>query len=121
MNKKDTAVTFLQLVSSGDVHSAYQKYIHPHFRHHNAYFKGDRDSYLDAMEENARQFPGKTYEALRALEDGNLVAVHGKVTFPLDTQWSVFHIFRFENDQIIEAWEASQQLLDDSPNENGIF
>jgi predicted SnoaL-like aldol condensation-catalyzing enzyme len=55
------------------------------------------------------------------LEDGNLVAVHGKVVLSPDSQWSVIHIFRFENNQIIESWEASQQVLKDSPNENGIF
>ncbi|MDZ7336606.1 MAG: nuclear transport factor 2 family protein [candidate division KSB1 bacterium] len=76
---------------------------------------------MKAMEENAEQFPNKTYEALRVLEDGDMVAVHGKVTLSPDSQWSVIHIFRFDNDQIIEAWEASQEVLKDSPNENGLF
>ena len=46
MNKKEIAQTFLQSVSSGNVTAAYEKYIHPEFRHHNAYFNGDRDSLL---------------------------------------------------------------------------
>jgi predicted SnoaL-like aldol condensation-catalyzing enzyme len=121
MNKKDIATSFLQLASSGEVREAFLKYIHLQFRHHNAYFKGDRESFLKAMEDNARQFPDKTYETLRALEDGDLVAVHGKVKLSPDSQWSVIHIFRFENDKIIESWEASQEVLKDSPNENGIF
>jgi predicted SnoaL-like aldol condensation-catalyzing enzyme len=33
----------------------------------------------------------------------------------------VIHIFRFRDDKIIEEWEASQQVIEDSPNENGIF
>ncbi|MBN1221640.1 MAG: nuclear transport factor 2 family protein [Candidatus Aminicenantes bacterium] len=121
MNKKDIAESFLQLASSGNVRTAYEKCVHLHFRHHNAYFKGDRESLLVAMEDNAREFPGKTYETLRMLEDGNLVAVHGKVMLAQDSEWSVIHIFRFNDDLIIEAWEASQQVLKDSPNENGIF
>ena len=100
---------------------AFDRYVHPDFRHHLAFFKGDRQSYLQAMEDNAREFPGKTYETLRALEDGDLVAIHGKVTMTPDQQWSVIHIFRFEGDKIIESWEASQEVLKDSPNENGIF
>ncbi|MBN2089415.1 nuclear transport factor 2 family protein [candidate division KSB1 bacterium] len=80
----------------------YKQYVHRQFRHHNAYFKGDRESLLQAMEENAQQFPDKAYQTLRVLEDGNLVAVHGKVVLSPDSQWSVIHIFRFENDQIIE-------------------
>jgi predicted SnoaL-like aldol condensation-catalyzing enzyme len=121
MNKKDIAISFLRLASSSDVRKAYEQYVHPQFRHHNAYFKGDRESFLKAMEENAKQFPNKTYQTLRVLEDGNLVAVHGKVVLSPDSQWSVIHIFRFEDDKIIESWESSQQVLKDSPNENGIF
>lgn len=121
MKRKDIAESFLKLASSGKVQEAYDKYVHPDFIHHNAYFKGDRGSLLKGMEENAQQFPDKTYQTLRTLEDGDLVAVHGKVKLAPDSQWSVIHIFRFEGDKIIEAWEASQEVLKDSPNENGIF
>jgi len=121
MNKKDMAVSFLRMASSGPVNEAYEQFVHPRFRHHNAYFKGDRESLLNAMEENAGQFPDKTYEPLRILEDKDLVAVHGKVILSPDSQWSVIHIFRFEDNKIIEAWEASQEVLKDSPNENGLF
>lgn len=121
MNKKDLASSFLYFASLGNVREAYEKFIHPQFRHHNAYFKGDRESFLKAMEENALQFPNKTYETLRVLEDGNLVAVHGKVILSPDSQWSVIHIFRFEENKIIESWEASQEVLKDTPNENGLF
>ena len=121
MNKKDIAVTFLHQASSGRVREAYDQYVHPDFHHHNAHFRGDRETFLTAMEENAEQFPEKTYETLRALEDKDLVAIHGKVVLSGDSQWSVIHIFRFENDLIMEMWEASQQVLKDSPNENGLF
>jgi predicted SnoaL-like aldol condensation-catalyzing enzyme len=120
-SKKEIASSFLQLASAGQVREAYAAYVHPQFRHHNAFFKGDRESFLIAMEENAGQFPDKKYETLRLLEDGDLVAVHGKVTLSPESQWSVIHIFRFEDDLIVEAWEASQEVLKDSPNENGIF
>jgi predicted SnoaL-like aldol condensation-catalyzing enzyme len=121
MNKKEIAISFLRLASSGKVREAYEKYIHPQFLHHNAYFKGDRQSFLKAMEENAQKFPNKMYETLRTLEDGDLVAVHGKVKGVFNSDWSVIHIFRFKDGKIIEEWEASQEVLKDSPNENGIF
>jgi predicted SnoaL-like aldol condensation-catalyzing enzyme len=106
MTKKEIAVTVLQLASSGQVSDAYEQFIHPRFIHHNAYFRGDRESFRQAMQENAREFPDKTYETLRMLEDGDLVAVHGKVVLSPESVWSVIHIFRFENMQIIESWEA---------------
>ena len=121
MTKKEIAESFLKLTSSGNVQEAYRMHVHPQFRHHNAYFKGDRQSLLAGMERNSKQFPEKTYQTLRALEDGDLVAIHGRVVLAPDSQWSVIHIFRFEGDLIIEEWEASQEAFQDSPNENGIF
>src|SRR5512139_2565002 len=122
ISNKEIAVSFLRLASSGKVRQAYEKYIHPDFRHHNPYFKGDRESLLKGMEESADQFPQKRFEAIRTLADGNLVAVHGKVQLNPDMPWiALIHIFRFEGDLIIEEWEAAQESPKESPNENGFF
>lgn len=121
MNKKEIAVNFLKLASSGKVKEAYDKYIHADFKHHNAYFKGDRETLMEEMEKNSKECPDKTYETIRTLEDRDLVTVHGKVSNVFGKDWSVIHIFRFEDNKIIEEWEASQEDIKDSPNENGIF
>ncbi|HLC96849.1 MAG TPA: nuclear transport factor 2 family protein [Candidatus Nanoarchaeia archaeon] len=121
MTKKEIAISFLQLASSGKVKEAYERYVHTEFIHHNAYYKGDRETLLKGMEENAEKFPHKKYETLRSLEEGNLVTVHGKVMLSSDKIFSVIHIFRFEDDKIIEEWEANQEIIKDSPNENGVF
>jgi predicted SnoaL-like aldol condensation-catalyzing enzyme len=121
-SNKEIAVSFLQLASSGKVREAYEKYIHPDFHHHNPYFKGDRESLLKGMEESADRFQHKIFEALRVLEDENLVAVHGKVHLQPDMPWiALIHIFRFEGNLIIEEWEASQEVPNETPNENGFF
>ena len=121
MSRKEIASDFLKLVSSGKVQEGYDRHVHEDFIHHNAYFKGNRQSLLAGMEENARLFPGKTYEVLRMLEDGDLAVIHGKVNLSPTQVFSVIHIFRFQEERIIEMWEASQQDLPDSPNEFGIF
>ena len=100
---------------------AYENYIHPDFIHHNPYFKGDRETILRGMEENALQFPNKQCEILRALEDGDLVAVHSRITLGPENVFALIHIFRFKDEKIIEEWEASEEARKDSPNENGIF
>ena len=122
MSNKERAISFLRLASSGNVREAYEQYIHPDFRHHNPYFPGDRTSLLAGMEENAATFPQKEFEAVRALEDRDLVAVHGRVRLTPSSSWiALIHIFRFEGNQIIEEWEASQEVPKDSPNKNGVF
>src|SRR3954462_12562355 len=120
MTKKEIAISFLTLVSDGKIDEAYEKYVHENFTHHNAYYKGDRESLKQAMIEKATEFPDKKYEMLRALEDGELVAVHAKVTGVFEADWAVIHIFRFAGNEIIEEWDAAQDTPQDSPNENGI-
>jgi predicted SnoaL-like aldol condensation-catalyzing enzyme len=120
MKNKDIAINFLSMASSGKVVEAYEKFVHKNFKHHLMYFKGDRESFMNAMLDNSKQFPNKVYQALRAIEEDNLVVVHGKVI--LDSRvFGVIHIFRFEERMIIESWEASQEELKDSQNENGLF
>ncbi len=120
MNKKEMAASFLELASSGKVREAFERYVHPDFKHHLVFFRGDRESFLNAMKENARQFPDKTYKTIHALEDGDLVAVHGRVELAPKV-FGVIHIFLFRDDKIIESWEASQEELKNTPNENGLF
>ena len=103
MSNKERAISFLRLASSGNVREAYETYVHPDFRHHNPYFPGDRASLLVAMEENAVTFPQKDFEAVRTLEDRDLVAVHGRVRLTPSSPWiALIHIFRFQDNQIIE-------------------
>jgi len=121
-NKKDIAVSFLQLASSGKAREAYRKYVHPQFRHHNPYFESDRESLMVGMEESMVEFPDKVFEAIRVLEDGDFVIVHGKVRLKPDMpEIALMHIFRFEDGSIIEEWEAAQEVPAESPNENGMF
>src|SRR5512143_2717951 len=109
--RKEIAVSFLQMASSGRVREAYDKYVHPDFIHHNPYFKGDRDSLMSGMEASAVQFPNKDYQAVRVLEDGEFVAVHGRIRLaPGTPEYVLIHVFRFEGDRIAEEWEASQEI-----------
>jgi predicted SnoaL-like aldol condensation-catalyzing enzyme len=119
---KDRAVSFLTLAAAGRVDQAYAEYVGAGFRHHNPYFRGDAASLKAAMAENAAQNPGKSLEVKRALEDGDLVAVHSHVRQkPEDPGAAVVHIFRFENGRIVELWDVGQPVMDEGPNELDMF
>jgi predicted SnoaL-like aldol condensation-catalyzing enzyme len=121
-DNKKRAVSFLRLASSGKVRQAFDEFVGKGFRHHNPYFKGDAGALMTGMEENAAKFPNKIFEVQRALEDGDLVAVHSRVRLQPDQLGvAVVHIFRFENHRIVEAWDVGQPVPDASPNENGMF
>jgi predicted SnoaL-like aldol condensation-catalyzing enzyme len=119
---KEAAMAFLRLVASGSVREAYRKHVSPDFRHHNAYFSGDAESLAAAMEENAARNPNKTLEIQRALQDGDLVAVHSRVRLnPGDLGMGLVHIFRFQGNLIAELWDIGQAVPERSPNEYGMF
>ncbi|MDF9798697.1 putative SnoaL-like aldol condensation-catalyzing enzyme [Catalinimonas alkaloidigena] len=122
MTTKEIAQDFLQLAAQGASREAFRKYVGQNFKHHNAYFKGDGQTLMLAMEEDARQNPDKIFEIQRALEDGNLVAVHSRISQkPEDLGMAVMHIFRFEEGKIAELWDFGQAVPPNMPNENGMF
>ncbi|MEH7113291.1 nuclear transport factor 2 family protein [Neobacillus niacini] len=119
---KDRAVSFLELVASGDVREAYHRYTSPDFRHHNPFFPGDPESLMLAMEEDANQNPHKVLEVKHVIGEGDMVAVHSHVKQNQDDLGiAVVHIFRFHNDLIVELWDVGQRIPENSPNENGAF
>lgn len=121
-NLKDIAIDFLKLASKGDARTAFQLYVEDNFVHHNAYFKGDKDSLMTAMEENAIKNPNKIFEIQRALQDDNLVAVHSRIQLKKEEiELAVVHIFRFDNDKIVEFWDIGMPVPKEIINENGIF
>ena len=119
---KAAAADFLRLAASAHVREAYRQYVAPNFRHHNAYFKGDAESLMLGMEENAKQNPQKSLEIVHALADGDLVAIHSHVRMnPNDRGVALVHIFRFEGDKIAELWDIAQPVPAESANQFGMF
>jgi predicted SnoaL-like aldol condensation-catalyzing enzyme len=122
ISHKDLAVTFLQLIVSGKIREAYEKYIGPNFCHHNPFFRGDAESLMLAMEENEAISPNKILDVKHAIQEGDTVVVHSHIKQNHDDLGAaVIHIFRFENNQVVELWDVGQEIPKDSPNENGMF
>jgi len=122
LTHKQIAVEFLKAAASGQVREAYDRYVGPDFHHHNPYFPGDATSLMLGMEANGKEFPNKSLEVHRALEDGNEVAVFGHVKHkPGDLGYALVHIFRFEGDRIAELWDIGQEVPAESVNQYGMF
>lgn len=119
---KNVAVSFLELASSGKVREAYLKYVGSGFKHHNPFFEGSADALMVAMEENARQNPGKSLLVKHVIAEGDLVVVHAHVKLkPDDLGSALVHIFHFEKGKVVELWDLGQRVPDKSPNQYGMF
>lgn len=121
MSRKDIATSFLKNAATGKLDEAYAL-VSPNFRHHNPHFKGDADSLKAGMAEAHKKFPNTTLAVQHSWEDGDLVAVHSRVSHgPDQPDISVVHMFRFQGDQIAELWDVGMEAPKDSTNENGMF
>jgi len=119
---KDIAVGFLKQVVAGDIRGAYERHVSDRLRHHNPYFAGDAVSLRQGMEEDEARHPGKRLEVRTALQDGNFVAVHSKLTISAsEPEIAVVHIFRFENGRVAEMWDVAQIAPEPMVNEHGMF
>jgi predicted SnoaL-like aldol condensation-catalyzing enzyme len=119
---KDAAVGFLALIVAGDVRGAYERHVGSGFRHHNPYFPGDAGSLREGMEEDESRNPGKRLDVRTVLEDGEYVAVHSRLSRAAgNPDMAVVHLFRFEDDRIVELWDIGQAVPGNIVNENGMF
>ena len=77
---------------------------------------------MAGMEENAVRSPNKTIEIFRALEDGDLVAIHSRVRqAPGQPGAALAHLFRFEGNRFVELWDIGQPVPETSLNQYGMF
>ena len=122
MENHEIAVVFLQMCARGEVREAYERHVAAGFVHHNAWFPGDRESLLLAMEQSAAAEPNKSFEVKQTLADGDRVAVLSQLTrADGNTGYAVVHIVRIRDGQVVELWDLAQEIPADSPNVNGMF
>src|SRR5689334_4350013 len=92
---RETATEFLKLAASGRAREAFERYVSPEFRHHNAWFPGDGPSLMRAMDENATQNPGKELTIHLVVADGDMVAAFSLVRHNTTEKGAaVVHFFR---------------------------
>ena len=119
---KQIAEEFLLLTSAGRSREAFQRFVGENFIHHNVYFRGDAQTLMVAMEQNAGMFPESIFEIKRLIAEGDLVACHSHYRQNQgDSGYAITHIFRFENEKIAEMWDFGQKVPDTAVNENGMF
>ena len=118
----DIATSFLRMCARGEVRDAYDRYVSQDFVHHNAWFAGDRESLLRAMEESAAKEPNKSFEVRQVIDGGDKVAVLSHLKrAEANLEYAVVHIARIVDGKIVELWDLGQEIPKDSPNELGMF
>ena len=121
-SNSESAVNFLKLVVVGRIDEAYEIYVSPMMRHHTPGFAGDASGLQTGMKVNHEKHPNKALSVQRVIAEIDLVAVHSHIQMDVaDPGIAVVHLFRFEDDLIVELWSVGQPVPQVMENENGMF
>ncbi len=89
---------------------------------HNPLVADGKQAFIDYFTDVADQYPEKSIEFVRAVAEGDLVALHTHQTWPGGDEYVTMDFFRFdENGKIVEHWDSIQKIPEESENGNSMF
>jgi predicted SnoaL-like aldol condensation-catalyzing enzyme len=119
---KRNAIAFYRMAYLGEPAKAVEMYVGAEYIQHNPLVGDGKQAFIDYFTEMADQYPGKDIEFVRAVAEGDLVALHTHQTWPGNEEYVTMDFFRFDDDgKIVEHWDAIQMVPDESKNDNPMY
>ena len=104
------------------VREAFMKHVAPGYIQHNPVAGDGRDTAIAALDPFFASQPNMKCEVKRIIVDGDLAAVHSKLSFgPQDRGSAVVDLLRIENGKIAEHWDVIQAVPEKSANDHPMF
>ena len=120
-NKKN-AIAFYRTAYLGDPSKAVEEFVGEEYIQHNPLVADGKQAFIHYFEEMNRDYPNKSIEFVRAVAEGNLVALHTHQTWPGNENYVTMDFFRFNNNgKIVEHWDSMQQIPRSSENNNRMY
>ncbi|WP_420387218.1 ester cyclase [Roseivirga sp.] len=119
---KNSAIAFYQMAYEGNPRKAVETYVGSNYIQHNPDVKDGTEGFIEYFEKMQREYPDKSIKFLRAIAEGNLVALHTHQTWPGNDQYVTMDFFRFDDSgKIVEHWDAIQQVPQQAAHNNGMI
>ena len=119
---KQNAIEFYRTAYLGEPAKAVEKYVGTEYIQHNPLLADGKQPLIDYFEKMAQDYPGKSIEFVRAVAEGDLVAVHTHQTWPGNEEYVTMDFFRFDdNGKIVEHWDSMQEIPSESNNGNSMY
>lgn len=119
---KNNAIAFYRMAYLGDPAKAVELYVGAQYIQHNPLVADGKQAFIDYFTEMAQQYADKKIAFVRAVAEGDQVALHTHQTWPGNDQFVTMDFFRFDaNGKIIEHWDAIQQVPAETKNGNNMY
>lgn len=119
---KQNAIEFYRKAYLGNPAQAVELYVGDQYIQHNPLVGDGTSSFIAYFNEMAKDYPGKDIQFVRAVAEGDLVALHTHQTWPGNEEYVTMDFFRFdENGKIIEHWDSIQQVPNETKSGNPMY
>jgi len=119
---KQNAIEFYRMAFLGNPVEAIERYVGDEYIQHNPLVGNGKEPFIEYFNEMQRDYPKKSIQFVRAVAEGDLVALHTHQTWPNDEQYVTMDFFRFDGDgKIVEHWDAIQEVPAETKNGNSMY
>ena len=119
---KQNAIDFYRMAYEGNPARAVELYVGDDYIQHNPLVGNGTQPFIEYFETMAREYPGKKISFVRAVAEGELVALHTHQVWPAGDEYVTMDFFRFDdNGKIVEHWDAIQDVPAESKNGNTMY
>ena len=119
---KRNAIDYYKMSYLGEPRKAVELYVGGEYIQHNPLVGEGKEPFIAYFERMGREYPGKSIEFVRAIAEGDLVALHTHQVWPGDDEYVTMDFFRFDDEgKIVEHWDAMQQIPESTENGNTMY
>ena len=120
-NKKN-AIEFYRMAYEGSPRKAVELFVGDEYMQHNPLVGNGKEKFVEYFERMGNEYPSKSIEFIRAVAEGDLVALHTHQIWPGNDEYVTMDFFRFDkNGKIVEHWDSMQQIPDKTLNGNTMY
>jgi predicted SnoaL-like aldol condensation-catalyzing enzyme len=119
---KTNAIAFYKMAYEGNPTKAVELYVGDKYIQHNPMVADGPQPFIDYFNRMQAEYPIKSIEFIRAVSEGDLVALHTYQKWPDNDEYVTMDFFRFSEDgKIVEHWDSIQQIPKSANNMNKMY
>lgn len=119
---KESAIAFYKTAFEGEPARAVELYVGDTYIQHNPLVANGPEPFIAYFERMQKEYPNKSINFVRAVSEGDLVALHTHQRWPDNVEYVTMDFFRFDaKGKIVEHWDAMQEIPEKSANGNTMY